>query len=611
MTPLSRVSRASPRPPLRAAAEGLGDRMALALIVGAWVAMCAIANPIGDFPLNDDWAYGWSVRMLLETGEFRLSDWAATNLVPQVLWGALFSLPFGFSFTALRVSTLTLGLVGVLLTYATLREVRAAPALALAGALTVAVNPIYFSLASTFMSDVPSYTLATAAAYLLIRALRRDSVGSLGLGVALCVLLVLNRQSGIIVVPTFAAAYLIRHGLQRRSLVAASLLAAPGAAAYLLFPKWLHTTGRTPYMYDFQTTVMLGSLAGPAPELMATYTRNLFDMSVYLGLFLLPFLILTASAPPPGRAAGRPAQVVLLLLVATAALLAAKYRPLPSVGNILDFGGVGPSPISTYRGTELDLREPIRRFWQVATACGVVGVAMLFHRLVRATRGVLALPDQRDRALCAFGLGVTGLYLLPIAALPENYWFDRYLIAVLPPLMMVIALGASIQGAPRPPRAAALALAATLVILGIGSAMSTHDYLAWNRLRWDAFASLLREPGVRPEAVYGGFEINGWLFGHRLDTCAPSHRRDAHAGDRSWGDFACLQSSGATTYLLGRVRQPGYRVHAEYELRRLLPLGKHSLFVLRRDPAEAGMQEKAREFRESGGEIYVPEIPNS
>jgi phosphomethylpyrimidine synthase len=27
--------------------------------------------------------------------------------------------------------------------------------------------------------------------------------------------------------------------------------------------------------------------------------------------------------------------------------------------------------------------------------------------------------------------------------------------------------------------------------------------------------------------------------------------------------------------------------------------------------AEAGMQSKAREFRESGGEVYVPAIPNS
>jgi phosphomethylpyrimidine synthase len=30
-----------------------------------------------------------------------------------------------------------------------------------------------------------------------------------------------------------------------------------------------------------------------------------------------------------------------------------------------------------------------------------------------------------------------------------------------------------------------------------------------------------------------------------------------------------------------------------------------------RDAAEAGLLEKAKEFRASGGEIYVPEIPGS
>lgn len=30
-----------------------------------------------------------------------------------------------------------------------------------------------------------------------------------------------------------------------------------------------------------------------------------------------------------------------------------------------------------------------------------------------------------------------------------------------------------------------------------------------------------------------------------------------------------------------------------------------------RDAAQAGMQEKAREFREKGSEIYLPEFPDS
>ena len=67
-----------------------------------WICMILLANPIGDFPLNDDWAYGYSVQHLLQHGELRFSDWTATNLLGQVVWGALFCLPLGFSFTALR-----------------------------------------------------------------------------------------------------------------------------------------------------------------------------------------------------------------------------------------------------------------------------------------------------------------------------------------------------------------------------------------------------------------------------------------------------------------------------------------------------------------------------
>ena len=90
---------------------GFGQRTDLAcllLVICFWIAAVIAVNPIGDFPLNDDWAYGGAVRTLIQEGDFRLSGWTATNLLGQVLWGALFCLPLGFSFTALRVSTLVL-----------------------------------------------------------------------------------------------------------------------------------------------------------------------------------------------------------------------------------------------------------------------------------------------------------------------------------------------------------------------------------------------------------------------------------------------------------------------------------------------------------------------
>ena len=67
------------------------DAACLIALTALWILTALLVNPLGDFPLNDDWAYAWSVRQLLERGEFLISDWAAANLLTQVMWGALFS----------------------------------------------------------------------------------------------------------------------------------------------------------------------------------------------------------------------------------------------------------------------------------------------------------------------------------------------------------------------------------------------------------------------------------------------------------------------------------------------------------------------------------------
>ena len=63
-------------------------------------------QPVGDFPLNDDWAYGLPVEVLLRDHKLRFTDWQWASLVAQVCWGAA-CLPGGFSYTALRSPTLT------------------------------------------------------------------------------------------------------------------------------------------------------------------------------------------------------------------------------------------------------------------------------------------------------------------------------------------------------------------------------------------------------------------------------------------------------------------------------------------------------------------------
>src|SRR5688500_9394561 len=120
-----------------------------------WISLALLINPVGNFALNDDFAYGIAVRSWVEGGQLRFPNEQSAPLLPHYLWGSLASLPGGFSFTALRISTLVFGLIGVIGCYALGREFGLKPALAGLSALVLLANPLYLGLSYTFMSDVP------------------------------------------------------------------------------------------------------------------------------------------------------------------------------------------------------------------------------------------------------------------------------------------------------------------------------------------------------------------------------------------------------------------------------------------------------------------------
>ena len=108
-----------------------------------------------------------------------------------------------------------------------------------------------------------------------------------------------------------------------------------------------------------------------------------------------------------------------------------------------------------------------------------------------------------------------GLYLLI-----DYHKFDRYLLPLLP---MVLLLFPTIKVAWRSYR---LGLAGLMVLLiSFFSVAGTHDYLAWNRARWQAL-TYLESQGVENTQIDGGYEYNGW---HQT-----SHRNPEHLHGKSW-----------------------------------------------------------------------------
>ncbi len=553
------------------------DRAAVLFLALLWIALSAFSLPVGDFPINDDWVYGLTVKALLATGRFSLPSVTAANVMVQVYWGALFCLPFGFSFTALRLSTLALGLVGVLSLFALLREAGASRRLALFGALSLAVNPLYFGLAHSFMSDVPFLALVLVAMWLFVRGITRDRAGWMIAGFALAMLDILLRQFALAAVAGFGVAYVFRRGITGKTLAVAILPVMAGTALHFSYVRWLISTGRIPFLGG---NTLSDLIPASAASFLHRSGENVMAALPGIGLLALPFLL--ASLVPLWRGlsprrrwtgAGALAGVAVFLLAANHFL----HTDLPQRGNVLYPPGLGPLMLRDTLLLNLNLPPtPIwmGAFWALAIGLGALaGAAAAAVVCWQAGLVIAALwhPENRRRvwlpALIISMAGAYGLALLLVGL--RNVLLDRYFLPFGP---LVCLLVVAAVGNPRASAAGDRAALAVLVVLGLFSVGATHDYLAWNRTRWTATAALMAA-GVDAKRIDGGYEFNGWT------AFDPAY---VFTEAKSWWWVVDDE------YVIASGPVPGYRVEREYAFSRWLLADRGRVVTLDRLPVPPG-----------------------
>ena len=584
-------------------ARRLGDRGCLVLLVVTWALGILIVSPVGDFPAIDDWAYAWTVKQLVETGDYQLSDWTATNLLPQALWGALFAQIFGFSFTTLRASTLLLGLIGVLATFGLFRQIGASVLRALLGAVLVSFNPIFFLLANTFNSDVPSYALFVSALYFMARGFGEDSFRLRALGVAVGCVGVLNRQSSIVLLVGYGCARLADKGLRPRILLRAALPVAAGVSTHLAYTAWLATSGRKPLLHGHQLQALTAAIGDGPLTVLSNFSANTLTLLPYLGLLLLPLLLLRVFIEKrtrqtlfsPALAAAASGALVGLL-----AVIRGLHMPLS--GNILNYLGTGPLTIP---GNYSALGESAKQFfavgWRAATVAAAAGAALLALQCVRTVARVLPSGGTgKRRPLVVLLSSIATLHFLAIASLPPSFLFDRYLLPLLP-----LTIGLVLFETDPPERRVTFALraegradrffyplaAASLLSVVFFAVAGTRDFMSANRCRWSLLEELRASHAAGPEIVDGGFEHRGWHFAQRIETCNPAFDRGATKGRGAWSDFTCLwndtRAPRAGEHSFSFVIREGFDAVDECSYRRLLPWMRSTVYVLR--PAGALM----------------------
>ena len=544
------------------------------LIVAVWIVAALVINPRGEFPLNDDWAYAAAVKTLLGGGGIRLSGWTTVNLIAQIFWGALFCLPFGFSFTALRISTLVLGLTGVLGLYGLLREGDADRGTALFGALLLAFNPLYLVLSYTFMSDVPFLAVSLLSFYFLVRGMRKNSGVEIVAGLLLACGALLIRQTGLAIFMGFSVAYLAKYGLRLQKVFVAALSLASGFAVQILWHHFLASRHILPALYGVQSTLVLSPRSYVSWHAIKPFLAGLVILSVYLGLFLFPLILW--MGPRKVKALCRPRLVSWMTMVyAVMGAYMLRRMRLPILRNTLYDLGLGPALL---QGGSPSLPTAGKGFWAVVTLAGFLGSVVLVGATLVAidkTRKFLPIPEGK-RELLVILLASGMIYLVPLSILTfTGRAFDRYVLFLVPLGIVILFLLARDAGLAKAGFLVVnMSLAvASLILYGAFSIAGTHDYLSWNRARWQALNNLEAEQRVGPAEIDGGFEFNAsYLYD-------PSYK--ARPG-KSWYFVA------RDDFMIAFEPVPGFTEMKRYPFQRWLPPGGGNILVLRRTQAHSG-----------------------
>jgi len=533
-------------------AVGLAGVLAGYAIAAAWL------QPFQPAPFVDDWVYAWSVENLLSTGRLEVLDFSSNLVYAQTLWGALFCLPFGFSFAALRVSTWVLSLVALVGVHRLLTDNGASPGAATLGAATLATYPPFAMLSFSFMTDVPLLALEVWTLVYLQRAWQRSSTIKLWIGTALAVIASAIRTVGLVPALAASAALLFdrpQWGRARgRFLIPLSAVAAAAALAWYQQDR-IHEVANLTYTTNT-----------PEPRLVALREYGLMLLPAWLPLSIEFMAVGTGLALAPvalavGWPTGRQRRHALAAGAAGVGLVIAGH-----------FTGGLHNPVFSSEGSwvsdELGAVVTLLPGWTPLVTDPIVIVALT----LACWASFCTIAASSVRAEVTAGSSPVHWWTLGgLVLMTALLWLttDRYILPFVPPAL-TLALG---HGA-RVSWARASVLLAAFALVGV---IGVRDRLAAEEAVWTAVNDL-RLRGVPVADIDAGYAVNGWL--------QYAHPNQAPVDSNGSVDVPFVNGDAELPWMVAVATLPGTEIVREYPFARTWR-EPGSILVLRRAAASS------------------------
>jgi hypothetical protein len=485
-----------------------------ALIIAAFF----LVNPSAEMPFCDDWSYAFTVRRLLDTGALTYNGGATAMIVSHVLWGALFSKLFGFSFTVLRLSTLPFAAASAALCYVLARQAALRPSLAFFASLVLCLSPLFLPLATSFMTDVPGLFFILASLVAIIHGAKTPdpwhAAAWLFIGTLAAAIGGTSRQI-VWAVPLSLLPYLMLLRRQHLVVVAASIslwiLVAVEAAASI------HWFNRQPYSIPEWPLSDSLSRAIHFPRRTLIFIVDVCLTAIWLALPAAMFYVPLAL----GRIWIERRRRRGLVAASTAILVALAFLTQPKL-SIVPYLGDTLSPSGCLGQIELSGDRPSVQSTLVRELLGAAVILVCFilvehlacwllkpHNAWLQLRALLFPTDLRV-ALPAITLFTLAYLCLLIPRATFGLIFDRYALPlVLFAAIGLLALFQSQTSAERLPLRISISAYVLLIFFALFGLAFTQDMLALARARASA-VRLLREHAIPATEIAAGIEYDCW-----------------------------------------------------------------------------------------------------
>jgi Dolichyl-phosphate-mannose-protein mannosyltransferase len=484
--------------------------------------------PLPNLPFHDDWTYAWSVEHLLQTGQLQILDWSVHYPLTQILWGALFCLPFGFSFSALRLSTVVLAWLGALALYGTLREFGRSQRESLIATLVLVANPVFFVLTFSFMTDVHFVSLSNIAFFFIVRGLCRRKPVELWLGCTFTAFAFFTRQIAIAIPASLLLYLLLAPSYRARRYI------LPTAAFCLLFPlisvlvaQIFGVTSQSIFWKTWVIDFWLHHYGQALPGILRIF--------MHVGLALLPL-----SMPLVASVYRRPLLwgTVIALLILT-------------MWSILFVGGI-PDPLEgMWQLNTLGRERHLLRGPPTPPFFPSWVTYFLFTLAVLSSAAIIVRVIDVISAGIGNPLGLFVWYAAVHFALIMVLWFfgrwnsDRYSVVLLAPLIVLLA---------NKHFRSKIALSFISILYAI-SMLVTWNENQTSRATAEAL-SWLRDKNISFAQIDAGYVFNGWnLY---------AHPENLSSGEGRESDIPLVTSLAKKPYVIAASPIAGYRVIREY-----------------------------------------------